>query len=169
MPGIEKLKFDQGEVLVFGSRLFMKMMDNPSAKYDKQGRVFSGTNQDVVGISYFHAKIWCLLSTLESGGEFKYDLPTHLQYEYVARHFPLDVQIGGNVWQQPGLDPHERNFSERFYGLHGWYWTANPHFGRARVQNYSLDLPGVRGSYASFSPVVVARGQHGVKSLHSSG
>ena len=78
------INFDQGNVMIMGSMILVKMVDNPSAKYDEQGRVFSGADQPVVGITYFHAMAWCLLKSLEDGGRYKYNLPTDLQYEYVA-------------------------------------------------------------------------------------
>lgn len=80
----EGTNFDQGGILVLGSMILLKMLENPSAQYDEKKRVFSGAKQPAVGITYFHAKTWCLLKTLESGGEFVYDLPTDAQYEYVA-------------------------------------------------------------------------------------
>jgi len=80
----EGINFDQGHILVLGSTILLKMVENPSAQYDEKKRVFGGANQPAVGITYFHAKAWCLLKTLESGGEFTYDLPTDAQYEYVA-------------------------------------------------------------------------------------
>jgi formylglycine-generating enzyme required for sulfatase activity len=78
------IHFDQGTILVLGSMIVLKMVENPSAQFDEKKRIFSGANQPAVGISYFHAKAWCLLKTLESGGEFVYDLPTDAQYKYVA-------------------------------------------------------------------------------------
>lgn len=78
------MNFDRGDVLILGSQILLKMVDQPSAKYDETGRVFSGDKQPVVGISYFHAKSWCLLKTEENEGWVKYDLPTDLQYAYVA-------------------------------------------------------------------------------------
>jgi formylglycine-generating enzyme required for sulfatase activity len=80
----ERVDFDQGDILILGSTILLKMVENPSAQYDGEKRVFSGANQPAVGIAYFHAEAWCLLKSLESGGEYQYDLPTDLQYEYVA-------------------------------------------------------------------------------------
>jgi formylglycine-generating enzyme required for sulfatase activity len=80
----EGINFDKGNIFVLGSTILLKMVENPSAQYDMKKRVFSGANQPAVGITYFHAKVWCLLKMLESGGEFVYDLPTDVQYEYVA-------------------------------------------------------------------------------------
>lgn len=80
----EDFNFDVGDVMFFGSRVLLKMEDNPSAKYDEEGRIFSGAKQPVVGITYFHAKAWCLLASLKEGGRYLYDLPTDAQYEYVA-------------------------------------------------------------------------------------
>ena len=80
----DEINFDQGDVMIMGSMILVKMVDNPSVKYDKQKRIFSGADQPAVGVTYFHAKAWCLLKSLENGGEYKYDLPTDLQYEYVA-------------------------------------------------------------------------------------
>ncbi|GEM_PF-4054877 len=79
----EEIKFDKGDVMVFGSFILVKMVDDPSAQYDEGNKIFSGAKQPVVGISYFHATAWCLLKTLESGGKFKYNLPTEAEYEYV--------------------------------------------------------------------------------------
>lgn len=78
------INFDQGDIMIFGTAILVKMVDNPSAKYDKQKKVFSGANQPAVGLTYFHAKAWCLLKTLESHGKFSYNLPTDARYEYVA-------------------------------------------------------------------------------------
>ncbi|MFH1236067.1 MAG: SUMF1/EgtB/PvdO family nonheme iron enzyme [Parcubacteria group bacterium] len=78
------INFNRGDVMFFGSWILLKIEDNPSAKYDEEGRIFSGAKQPVVGITYFHAKAWCLLKSLEEGGRYLYDLPTDAQYEYVA-------------------------------------------------------------------------------------
>jgi len=80
----EGINFNQGDILILGSIILLKMVENPSAQYDEEKRVFSGENQPAVGITYFHAQAYCLLKTLESGGKVKYALPTDLQYEYVA-------------------------------------------------------------------------------------
>ena len=80
----DEINFDQGDVMIMGSMILVKMVDNPSAKYDEQKRIFSGTDQPAVGVTYFHAKAWCLLKSRENGGKYKYDLPTDFQYEYVA-------------------------------------------------------------------------------------
>jgi len=82
VPG--RINFDQGDIFVLGSTILLQMVENPSAQYDQKKRVFSGAKQPAVGITYIHAKAWCLLEMLESGGEFTYDLPTDAQYEYVA-------------------------------------------------------------------------------------
>ncbi len=78
------INFNQGDVMITGSMVLVKMVDNPSFQYDKKGRVFSGADQPAVGVTYFHAKAWCLLKSLENRGQYRYDLPTDLQYEYVA-------------------------------------------------------------------------------------
>jgi len=78
------LDFDRGDVIIFGSQILLKMQDNISAQYDEADRLFSGATQPVVGVSYFHAKAWCLLKSLEDGGKYRYALPTDEQYEYVA-------------------------------------------------------------------------------------
>lgn len=82
----KKINFDKGEILVLGAAILVKMVDNPSAHYDEPEEkfIFGGADQPAVSITYFHAKAWCLLKTRESQGKLKYDLPTDLQYEYVA-------------------------------------------------------------------------------------
>lgn len=70
--------------IISGSLILLKMVDDPSAQYDEERRVFSAARQPVVGITYFHAMAWCLLNTLQGRGEFEYDLPTDEQYHYVA-------------------------------------------------------------------------------------
>jgi formylglycine-generating enzyme required for sulfatase activity len=88
----EGTHFDQGAILglgviaAWGWPLLLKMVENPSAHYDEGGRIFSGANQPAVGVTYFHAKAWCLLKSLKCGKEPIYDLPTDDQYEYVASH-----------------------------------------------------------------------------------
>jgi len=76
--------FDKGDALIFGSQILLKMVDNPSAQFDEAIRLFSGSTHPALGLSYFHAKAWCLLKSLEDGGAYHYDLPTDVQYEYVA-------------------------------------------------------------------------------------
>jgi len=86
----EELDFDLGDVLLFGSQILVKMVDNPSAQCDEADRLFSGATQPAVGLTYFHAKAWCLLKSLEVegayrvDGAYRYDLPTDEQYKYVS-------------------------------------------------------------------------------------
>lgn len=70
--------------MMLGVLRVLKMVDAPSVQYDQSGRVFSGENQPVVGVSYFHTEAWCLIQTSKSNGRFRYDLPTDTQYHYVA-------------------------------------------------------------------------------------
>ena len=43
--------FDQGDVMIMGSMILVKMVDNPSAQYDESERLFSGANQPAVGVT----------------------------------------------------------------------------------------------------------------------
>lgn len=76
--------FDRSAVMIYGPLVLVKMVSNPSAIFDKSGRVFSDPMQPVVGVSWFHAQARNLLETLRSGGRFTYGLPDDLQYEYIA-------------------------------------------------------------------------------------
>jgi len=82
----EYILFDQGDVIIFGSQILLKMVDNPSALYDERGIVFSGDYQPAIGVSYFHATAWCLLKSVQDP-KFNYRLPTDLEYEAVASNF----------------------------------------------------------------------------------
>jgi len=78
------VQFDQGEVVVLGSLVLLKMVDNPSAQYNQGERVYSGADWPAVGVTYFHAVTWALLKSQQEGGRYKYDLPTDKEHEYVA-------------------------------------------------------------------------------------
>lgn len=77
--------WDGGDILVEGSLVLFKLLENPSLLFDERerGRIFSGERQPVL-VSFFESMAWCLLNTAASGGRLKYDLPTDAQYEYVA-------------------------------------------------------------------------------------
>lgn len=79
-----KLNLEAGEIATQGSQVLVKLVDNPSRGYDAAGRIFSGDQQPVVGVNYFHAQAWLQGQTLESGGKRVYGLPNDLQYEFVA-------------------------------------------------------------------------------------
>lgn len=84
LPGPTGTDYDGGQVMILGSAVLLRMDDNPSAKFDSQYSIFSGADQPAVGLTYFHAVAWCLLKSLGHGRKYQYDLPTDLQFQYVA-------------------------------------------------------------------------------------
>lgn len=83
----QKLNWDAGDILVSGSLVLFKLVENPSQVFNevkgKKKRIFSGERQPAL-ISFFESMAWCLLKTEASGGKLKYDAPTDAQYHYVA-------------------------------------------------------------------------------------
>jgi len=178
LKSLQGLQFDQGDVAILGGQILLKMVANPSAQYDRKedknekGRIFSGERQPVVGLTWFHAKVWCLLQTIRSAGEWLYDLPTDLQFFYVAsdkgakRHGTSTGQIFDRNDYRRSLvhidgriseirmtvdvdDPRYELASERPFGIDAlgnvWRWTR---FNvKAKTPGNYLDGPyGIRGA-----------------------
>ncbi len=76
--------FNPSDLIIFGAQILVRLENRPAFRYDEMNRRFSDPKQPVLGISYFHAKAWCLLSSLASEGQYQYDLPTDAQYHFVA-------------------------------------------------------------------------------------
>ncbi|HEX5037941.1 MAG TPA: hypothetical protein VFX30_12350 [bacterium] len=146
----ENFNFDKGDILTLGSIILLKMAEDPSPPPNEYGRIFSGANKPAVGVTYFHAKTWCLLKTLENGGEFVYDLPTEAQYLHqfvvsdrrtkkygteTTEYITLWIKIAGNHFDNP-WSLSSRAMSD----------SPDPHF------HY---CPGYRNKYLGFSPLAV--------------
>ncbi len=78
------INLDTGRIVVEGSQVLLKLVDNPSAFYDVGGRVFSEAAQPIINVTKYHVLTWLQVQKLWAAANGVYRLPTDLQFEFVA-------------------------------------------------------------------------------------